>query len=389
MSESHTAETSPAQVPSRHSAHEIAATLDELRMRHVAVSLGTGLAIAFITVASWLTVECFADWLFELPWVARLAFFVAGMGTAGALAWRFGLQPFQRPLEDDAVALMVERALPQFRSRFIASVQLARSDESQASPALVKALIRQTTTLSAYMDFKTVIATGALARWLKIAAAAFIGAAALWMLGGNNSLPLLTRALLWNNPVPRKTLISDVTGSRAMAVGEDIIIAARAGGIVPPLGKLQVKAASGKLLEYHLEADPASRGRFARLLQNVPESFDYWIELDDAKTRTFRVTVKPRPVVTSVECQQIYPAYTKLPAQRRSVSDLRILAGSRLALQARVSRPVKTAVARILGPDREQPATESRMSVDGADAALFRGEIDVPAKDATGLTLHL
>jgi hypothetical protein len=281
---------------------------------------------------------------------------------------------------------MVERALPAFRSRFIAAVQLARGDT--ASTSLVRALVAETTAMSATMTFREVVRTDRLRRWLKIAAAAFAVIAALALLGGHSTSPLLTRALLWNNPVPRKTLI-DAGGDRIVAIGDDVEIRATARGIVPERGRLLIETTSGRRQEFTFDPLPDARANFARMLRSVQESFDYRIALGDAQTARFRVTVKPRPAVAGLECTQHFPAYTKLPPQRRALGDLKILAGSRLALRVKAIAPVKTAEIRLLGADADAIVKTAPLATDAQDATQLAGEIPIPAKDAAGLTIHL
>lgn len=372
--------------PLADTAHELAARIDAVRRRHALVALGTGAAMAFVAVAAWLAAECALDCLTELPWLARLAFFVAGAGGASWLAWRFGLGPWRRRLGDDAVALMVERALPAFRSRFISAVQLARGEAGSTS--VVRALVAETTAMSATMTFREVVRTDRLRRWLKIAAAALALALALAWFGGRNTVPLLTRALLWNNAVPRKTHIEGV-GDRIVAIGDDVDIRATARGIVPEGGRLFIETASGRKQEFAFEALADARGEFARTLRSVQESFDYRIALGDAQTPRFRVTARPRPAVASMDCTQHFPAYTKLPPQRRALGDLKILAGSRLALRVKATAPVANGQIRLLGTDGETTVQTAQLAADPNDATQLAGEIAIPAKDAAGLTIQL
>ncbi|MEA3212099.1 MAG: hypothetical protein QOE70_5156 [Chthoniobacter sp.] len=377
---------SPPSPPLTETARELATRTEAVRRRHGGVALATGAAMALVVILGWLAAEGVADWLVALPWLARFAFLVAGIGVAGLLGWRCGLRPWRHRPDDDAVALMVERALPAFRSRFIAAVQLARGDA--ASTPLVRALVAETTALAATLTFRDVVRTDRLRRWLKIAIASFLGAAALAALGGRNTLPLLTRALLWNNPVPRKTQISGVTGHRVVAIGDDVQLEATAGGMIPAHGHLLVRTASGRRQEFVFAPEAGDRAHFVRVLQSVQEPFAYSIALGDARTDVFRVKVKPRPAVASVECTQIFPAYTRLPPLRRALGDLKILAGSRLALRVKATNPVQTATIQLLAAEPDKVLAEAPLVPD-ASHLMLAGEIEIPAKDAAGLTLRL
>ena len=379
----------PRQPSLATASQEIAARIEQLRRRQGRVFCGTGIAMAVTVLGVWLASETVTDFLANLPWLVRLAFFVVGVGGAGLLCWWFGIRRWRQRLDDDAVALMIERALPEFRSRFIAAVQLAKAVDAQTSPALVKALVAETTAIAGRQSFDGVIQMDRLRTWRRWAFVVVIVTTGLAFVGGPKTLPLLTRALLLNNAVPRKTLIRDVTGDRVVAIGDDVRIEATGGGIVPAQGSLRVKTQSGKQQEFEMSAEVARPQIFARGLQSVQESFDYVVALGDAESASFHVKVKPRPAVASIECQQIFPAYTKLPAQRRPLGDLKILAGSKLALRVKASAAVKTGEIRLVGAEREQPVKPAPLVPDPKDAMRLAGAIEIPAKGVGGMTLHL
>ena len=375
--------------PGLEGAREILRRIRQLRGRHGRAALGTGVLIAITALCAWLASETVTDFLTNLPWWARLVFFVFGIGGSLFLLIACGIRPWGRRLDDERVALMVERALPAFRSRFIAAVQLAQSREEGNSPALIKALVAETTAMAANMDFSTVVDTSRLRRWLKITGLLLLIVGGLALFGGTKSWPLARRAFLFRNPVPRKTLILELSGPRVIAIGDSWRVVAVAGGIVPANGRLFLKTGSGRRQEYDLPKEGGgSPPTFARTLQSVQESFDYWIALGDAESDRVRVQVKPRPGVVSVECRLAFPAYTQLPAQRRPLGDLKVLAGSHLGLRVRATSPIKTGEIRLLAEDHEKVTRSVALSVDAREHTQLSGEIEIPAKDVAGLTLH-
>jgi len=370
-------------------AREILARIRQLRGRHGRVALGTGLAMMITALGGWLVSETVADFLANLPWVVRLLFLVIGVGGAVALLIWQGIRPWRQRLSDEAVALLIERALPAFRSRFIAAVQLAKHSDEGASPALVKALVAETTAMAGTMDFSAVIDKRLLRRWWKLAFCTLLVVGGLAVLGDSKTLPLVQRALLARTPVPRKTLIRQISAPQVIAVGDSWRVAAIAGGIVPQSGRVTLKTISGRKQEFDLPLESNPPPTFARTLQSMQESFEYRVALGDAESDPVKVKVKARPGVSSVECQQIFPAYTRLPARRRALGDLKILAGSRLALKVRASGTMKSGEIRLVGADREKIVKVSPLTIDAKDHAQLTGEIEVPAKDVAGLTLHL
>jgi hypothetical protein len=370
-------------------ARDIATRIRQLRGRHGRVALGTGIAMLLTALAVWLGGECVTDFLVNLTWFTRLLCFLAGVGPALAVLILFGIRPWRRRLGDEAVALMVERALPVFRSRFIAAVQLAQAREESASPALVKALVAETTALAAKEDFSAVIDNTLFRRWRKIAFFALLIAIALGAGGRDKTWPLVRRALLSHRPVPRKTLIRSLTAPQVIAIGEPWRVAATAGGIVPAGGRLVLKTASGLRQEFDLLPEGGVPPVFARTLQSVQESFTFHIALGDAESDEAGVKVKTRPAVMGIECRLIFPAYTRLPERRRALGDLRLLAGSRLALNVQVNAGVKSGEIRLVGADHKKTIRTVPLTPDAKDSTRLTGQIAIPPEDAAGLTLRL
>ncbi|MEO6785915.1 MAG: hypothetical protein ABI318_07250, partial [Chthoniobacteraceae bacterium] len=369
-----------------HAAPALAGHLDRVRRRQGVVALRTGLVMALVALLAWLAIGMPLDWLVELPFAARAALLVCGFGGATALAWRFGIRQWLHQPDDDRVALAIERALPQFRSRFIASVQLARAQDG-VSRSLVNALLEETAEVAADAPFDDAVKTDTLRRWVLIAAGATLGAAAVWLAGGRASWPLFQRAWLVNVPVPHMTVIVAFTGDRVIALGDDIRIEVAAAGIIPKSGKLIIESARGRRQEFTLDATPADPVRFSRTLQSVQEGFRYRIELGDNRTGTATVRVRPRPAVATLALEQQWPAYTKLPPVRRQPGNLKLLAGSKLAVRLTATTPLRSATLRLTGVD---PAKTIRSTPLTANASgEWTGVAEIPATDVAGMTFHL
>jgi len=73
-----------------------------------------------------LALAMFLDWWLELPWSVRLISLFAQAGLLIYLLVNHVAIPLLRQPDEDELALMVEKARPEFSSRLIAAVQLAR-----------------------------------------------------------------------------------------------------------------------------------------------------------------------------------------------------------------------------------------------------------------------
>jgi len=367
-------------------AQSLADRVNHVRRRQGAAALRTGLAIALVVILAWLATGMSLDWLLALPRAVRATFLVCGLGIAALLSWKAGIRERLSPPDDDSVALAIERAIPEFRGRFIASVQLTREQEG-VSHSLVSALVSETAEVAAHSDFGKAVEVRAHDRWVRIAAVATVCAAGLALAGGRASWPLFQRAWLLNVPVPRKTMIIASTGDLAMAIGDDLPIEATATGSIPKTGRLIIESANGRRQDFSIEPTPADPSRFARTLQSVQEDFRYRIELGDNRTETSTVRVRPRPRVASLTCEQQWPAYTKIPPTRRQPDSLKLLAGSRLTVRLTATAPLRSAALRLTGLD---PTTTVRSAPLAPDAAgVWSGTVEIPQKDVAGMTFQL
>ena len=364
----------------------VAAGLREVRQRAARVALGTACVYALPVLLGWLLLEMPIDFLANLPRWGRACFFLGAWAGVGAVVYWWGVRPILRPQPDDRVALTIERALPQFRSRYIASVQLAQAKAGDTSPALVAALLKETTDMVRETDLREVITTDHLRRWRDWLIIAGIVAVVVLALTGKYSLPLLARAFLSDRPIPRNTEILSWTGDRIIAAGDDLRLELQAAGKIPATGTIEMRTASGVKQHFTLDPDPLKASHFIRTLAAVQESFSYSLHVGDNWTKTAQVQVRPRPVVLSVSYVQQWPAYTKRPPQPRPPTDLRLLTGSKLVARIKPSVPLSHASLLLLGQDRKTVVQSVPLQVDGTE---WTGTARLTAKEIAGLTFQL
>jgi hypothetical protein len=88
--------------------------------------------------------------------------------------------------------------------------------------------------------------------------------------------------------------------------------------------------------------------------------------------------------MASVDCEQIFPPYTRLPNAKRALGDLSLLAGSRLKLTALATRDIKQATLRLVGLSNTAP-----VQLNTQNPREIRAEFDIPAKGLTGFTIDM
>jgi hypothetical protein len=159
--------------------------------------------------------------------------------------------------------------------------------------------------------------------------------------------------------------------------------------VIPVTGKLRVQVGQAQPVEFTLDADPVHPAHFLRAIAAVQQTFRYRMELGDARTEWAQVRARPRPVIQSLTLEQRWPEYTGLPPQRRGTSELKILAGSKLAAALKTNVPLRDATMQLLEPNRKvKESFAMQFSPAGAEPE-WRGVAQIPAKDVSSLTFQL
>ena len=362
----------------------LAEKIAAVRRKHVGVAAGTGAGMAAGAFVILLALTMLLDWWLDFPLAVRAIMLAWIIGVTGFITWRFIITPLREQPDDDAVALAVEKAKPQFRSRLISSVQFPRPGVVSPGTAasLARMTIAETEEIARPMDFTEVVPTKDFQKVSIWAVAVLALGMFAFMYGGQSSVDLLKRAFLSSTLVPRHTRVEVLTGDTRIGRGDAIRIEAIARGVIPRAGKLTVKMSGRRGQEFALERD--KEGRFARNIENVQQGFEYTVKLNDGVSRTHRVEVVPRPTIASIECEQIFPAYTRLPNAKRALGDLSLLAGSRLKLAAVATHGIKQAVLRLAGLSNDIP-----LQIDPRNARELRAEFAIPAKGLTGFSIEM
>ena len=362
----------------------LAEKISAVRRKYVGVAAGTGAGMAVGAFIILLSVAMLLDWWLDFPLWARALMLAWILSTAGFIIWRFVITPIRRQPDDDAVALRIEKARPQFRSRLISSIQFPRPGVIAPGTAssLARMTIGETEALAEPMDFTEVISTREFTKVLAWSLAVLALGIFSFMYGGEVSRNLLKRAFLSSTLVPRHTRVEVLTGDTRIGRGDTIRIEALARGVVPKSGKLVVKMSGQRTQEYPLDKD--KEGRFVRPLENVQQNFDYTVRLNDGVSRSHHVEVVPRPTTASIVCEQTFPAYTSLPKAKRALGDLTLLAGSKLSLTVATTRDIKQASIRLAGLSNDVP-----MKIDAYNSRELRGEFAIPPKGLTGFSIEM
>ena len=363
---------------------KLLARISAIRRKRSVIRLTTGCSFAIATLAGMMIGETILDFLVDLPWTARACTLAGALGCAFFWLWKDAIRPLCKRMSDDAIALMIEHALPIFRTRYIASVQLVRASGNAEPPSLVRALVEQTASIASALDFRKVIKSDRMKRGLRSAILVVALASTLGYYGGEASILLIKRALLFNAPLPRKTHILTITGNRKIGIGEDVMIDVTASGILPSKGRIIALPDKKQGREFVLEQDPANEQHYNALIRSPQESFTYHVQLNDSISDTYRVETMLRPAVAELDCDQTYPAYINLPPTKRSTGELNLLVGSRLKVNIKASAKIGKGALVLQGLNKEVP-----LHINSQDQTRLSGEFDIPPQDLIGFSVRM
>jgi hypothetical protein len=357
-----------------------------VRRKHSLFTALRGLCAMAGAAVLLLAIGMLLDWYIELPWRFRAAIMAIDLTILTYMFLTYVAAPVIWGPDEDEAALMVERERPEFMTRLIASVQLGRPGAvpAGASPAIVHAMIAQTEQLADPIDFAEVVKSEPLVKTAAMSMLIVLFGGALFVYGNDVSYDLLKRAFLSNIDVPRKTRVEPVSTDAVIAIGDSFTIEAKARGVIPESGTAKLTFSSGRLQQFQIAPTPADSKHFSRTLENVQETFEYQIHINDGHGKLYKVQALPRPSVVSVDFIQTFPTYTRKRTERRSPGDLSLLVGSRLTVNVKSSKPVKDGVIRLVGLDKDVPLPAS-----ATDPTQLTGIVDIPAKDLTGLSIRL
>lgn len=346
------------------------------------------LAILATALLSLVALALLLDWLLDLPWSVRKGWLTfQALFSLGLALWAAAGFATRQRRDPESLALMVERAAPEFRGRLIASVQFSLGHgtlPNAESAALVERLTRETEAFAEPHDFQRAIDFKPWKRASGLALILIVGFLGAVLAGGHLTRTLLNRHLLGHQPIPRQTRITHIDYDPRIGIGDSATLVVQASGRLPQAGRLQLRYDSGQRAEVSLLPDTNQPGAYRAAIDSVPDSFAWRARLNDARTPNHRVTAIPRPAVVSLTLTQTYPDYMQTAPTTHAPGDFHLFPGATVALEIRASKPVASGRLGLLGREEELAATP-----DPASPETLRLSLTVPPDGLSGFSIAL
>lgn len=356
--------------------------LGRLRRRLVLAVWLHGAGTALIAAAAWTFFAFTADFWLRVPAAVRMLHGVVLLGVTGFFLWRDLLRPMRRIPDKAGLALLLERRHGGLFEVLVSAVQLqvagTRSDDHEASPELVDAVLREAEERAASLDAAGVLAeagprvrlgSGALLSGLLVLAAMLNpGLARIFLdhlLGGRTPWPQRTHLTI---DVPlaeaagRVTQDGDVIAVR-IARGTDVPVVVRAEGVEPSEVVLRFEDGRDRALS------PSGRGIYRTSLRSPQQSVAFHAtggDDDDDRPRVEIEVLQP-PDVEGVAIMIEPPAWTGLAPSLAFNRDVEVVAGSHLRVHVLPTPRTATGVVRLLPEDATLPLVPAPFPPDEDD----------------------
>ena len=363
--------------------------LARTRFSILAVELVRRIAITFSVLITLLTSLLFLDLLADLDIQTRsLLLFSIITLTAVLTIWSlFSL--ITKWKNDETLALEIERKNKDFDSRLISSIQFAKRQAAfpeNAPISMIHNMILETKDASKDFNFLKIVNPKALTRATLIFFVIII-TSGIWVYSEKDNIPILVkRALGEQIKIPRDTTIIEEPNISKVGIGDNIQMTfkVKSKKTSELKANLNIEYNSGRNVKVSLERTEKEPDTYTGTIEDVPESFSFDAQIDDAKTKTLTVTAIERPTIKNISATQVYPEFTKQSPTNHVPGDFTFFPGSEVTINIESSKELDSGNLKFLGLDNQMP-----LSVNEANKKEGVAKIKIPSQSLSGFSVSL
>ena len=363
--------------------------LARTRFSILAVELARRLTVTFSFLITLLTSLLFLDLLADLKIETRsLLLFSIITLTAILIIWSlFSL--ITKWKNDETLALEIERKNKDFDSRLISSIQFAKRQAAfpeNAPMSMIHNMILETKDVSKKFNFLKIVNPKALTRATLILFVIII-TSGIWVYSEKDNIPILVkRALGEQIDIPRDTTIIKEPNISKVGIGDNIQMTFKVKSKKNSKLKanLNIEYNSGRNVKVSLERTEKEPDTYTGTIEDVPESFSFDAQIDDAKTKTLTVTAIERPTIKNISATQVYPEFTKQSPTNHVPGDFTFFPGSEVTINIESSKELDSGNLKFLGLDNQMP-----LSVNEANKKEGVAKIKIPSQSLSGFSVSL
>jgi hypothetical protein len=332
---------------------DLQSRISAVRSKERTVVILSGTFKSVVTLVAVVLVYFLVDWVFDLPYGARLLFAGLGLATFAYVVYQHLIRELQRIQDDDEIALRVEARNSELKGRLISSLQLSRGSKAGnyvGSAELLAALEDETIRMSEPLDFFKIINMETVMRFGVAAVMVIVIKGALLARFPDYFQALGLRLVKPNAHFPTKCKIKEIKVVQFVPRGEDLpveVIVDETGDIPTQSGTLFFQSV-GKDSSVPVELVPAGGTSFKGVLTKALDDVNLTVKLGDAFTDPMLVRVLPRPEVdvaaSGNAIEYALPVYTNdKDKHAEKFGGLSSLIGSKAKVRFTPTKPLKSA----------------------------------------------
>ncbi|MBI4713152.1 MAG: hypothetical protein HY762_07635, partial [Planctomycetes bacterium] len=300
---------------------EIILRLQKVKLRIKLIWLLKGICRLVIVAFIIAELAFIIDWtLPDLPRTVRLSFFYFGVLLLAYLSYRHIVRPLSAGINDDDLAVLLEKKYPALQERLISTLQLSREMPTGFnSPELIEYLADETEAISRQVRFTDIVRFNRVIKPGLVAFAVILISASYTAFYQEYTSIWFNRLLGGNARWPKRVmLVVEVKNAHnnIAARGQDveIIASAKKGSISKAY--LHYESPDTNRTELML---PLQKNVFRFDFQNVRDDFKFYVKGGDDQTDWVSIKVLTPPALDTIYLYYEYPLYTKLPPPAQPV----------------------------------------------------------------------
>ena len=249
-----------------------------------------------------------------------------------------------KPFDAVHVSLAVERRHRGLNSLLVSYAQLdpSNTDKTTVSTELIGAMRAEAVMQARPLDFREIVDFGQIKKLILVGVGVFLLFSVLSFIWSDHVGVFFKRLAGSDVRYPTQTQLKSVSGDLTVRVGDIAIINAKAGGALPPEGRLFTRAAGSKVswkeLPMKSDEDPAS---FSREVKGLVSDLRYYVRVGDDRSEehVIRVITAPQVVATKVTIE--FPDYMNKAAIASDQLNLEVPEGTKVRWNLTCNPPVK------------------------------------------------
>jgi hypothetical protein len=380
-------------------APRITSLLSALRARIRSYIWTEGLAtiVVVLGLAFWFSVAF--DWLFEPPWQFRLLMLVAIAAATVYVANRFLFRRAFQPLQDEELAVLLERRFRNYRDSLLTTVEMDSHPKHAAAfnQQMLGHTRRQAVEESETVRLGDVFRFAPLLRTLSFAAALAFSVLAFavfvpeafgtWV----NRVVLLDSNLLWPRANHVRVQGFPENHIKKVAKGSDFEVTALAdlsGRFrLPEVVQIRYRTEEGTRGRDNMSTVGAASSRdreqkYGYMFKGIMSSIDFDVYGGDDRDRGFRLEVVDNPALSKVELECEYPEYTGRSSNTVPASALvQLPQGTKVKVRCESNKDLEQVPVTLVHGDKASTLAEVQLT--GSDRRHFNVELPVLMEDTT------